>query len=195
MKFLSKNPKSSILEKGLTYQKNKSDNNRLLKEELLKEQKNFCAYTEKYLQELDASEVEHFNSSIKYKDDYYNYYAILRKANLYKKDETYLNAKFFETRFFQNKDNLESRIMYKDGFYFQINEDDKEAFELIDFLGLNHPDLCQQRNRHVNRLAKTFKEAAYNSENCIEYFKEHIEEMSFVTAIEEKFDINLETIL
>ena len=54
---------------------------------MISEQKNFCAYTEKYLKPLDSPEVEHFNSKIKYQDDYYNYYAVLRAANLYKQDD------------------------------------------------------------------------------------------------------------
>ena len=81
MKFLSKTKDSNILKRNLKYKKNDTQNNRILKEALLQEQKNFCAYTEKYIQQLDACEVEHFNSSLKYKDDYYNYYAVLRRAN------------------------------------------------------------------------------------------------------------------
>ena len=195
MKFLSKNPNSVILEKVLSYQKHNAENNKSLRKALLKEQKNFCAYTEKYIHQLDATEVEHFNSSIKYKDDYYNYYAVLRKANQYKKDNKYANSKFFETRFFQNKDEFNSRIQYKDGIYFQTKETDKEAEELIDFLGFNHPNLHQQRKRHVKRLAKTFKDADYSKEQCFEYFQEHIEELSFITAIEDIFKIDLESIL
>ena len=48
---------------------------------LLLEQSNFCAYTEKYITGLDSVEVEHFNASIKYNDDYFNYYAVIRSAN------------------------------------------------------------------------------------------------------------------
>lgn len=195
MKLLDKSPESSILKKNLTYQKNNAENNKILKKELLKEQKNFCAYTEKYIQELDATEVEHFNSSIKYNDDYFNYYAVIRKANQYKKDNLYSDAKFFETKFFQNKDELNSRIQFRDGCYFQVEESDNEAEELIDFLGLNHPDLAQQRTRHINRLVKNFELAKYSKEQCIDYFKTHIDELSFITAIEEKLKIELEIIL
>jgi hypothetical protein len=195
MKFLCKNPNSDILKKGLTYQENKAENNRLLKQELLKEQKHFCAYTEKYIEELDASEVEHFNSSIKYKDDYFNYYAVLRQANQYKKDNAYIDSKFFETKFFQNKEQFKLRIQFKYGIYFQALEFDTEAEELIDFLGFNHPNLYHQRARHVKRLEKTFKNAKYSNEQILEYFQNHIEELSFITAIEDTFKIDLESIL
>lgn len=85
MKFFGKNPDSEILRENLTYQENRSENNRRIKEILIQEQHNFCAYTEKYFEPMDSVEVEHFDSSIKYIDNYFNYYAVLRKPNLYKK--------------------------------------------------------------------------------------------------------------
>lgn len=78
MKFLSKDPNSKILAENITYKKGATKNNSNLKELLLEEQKNFCAYTEKRIQETNSIEVEHFNPAKKYKDDYYNYYAVLR---------------------------------------------------------------------------------------------------------------------
>ena len=50
MKFLTKNPNSGIHTEGLVYLKNA--NNTALRNRLLSEQKNFCAYTEKYVQDL-----------------------------------------------------------------------------------------------------------------------------------------------
>jgi hypothetical protein len=195
MKFLSKNPNSDILKKGLIYQENKAANNKLLREELLKEQKNFCAYTEKYIQELDATEVEHFNPHLKYHDDYYNYYAVIRKPNQYKNNQISPNSEFFTSRFFQNRDEFNSRIQFKDGIYFQVEESDNEAKELIDFLGFNHHTLAQQRSRHIKRLSKIFEIANYSNEQRLEYFSEHIEELSFITAVEVTFNVDLESFL
>ena len=75
MKFLVKSPGSQILKDGWTYKKGQPANNKQLKELLLDEQYQFCAYTEKYIQNLDSSEVEHFNSSKKYKIDLKEFYS------------------------------------------------------------------------------------------------------------------------
>ena len=193
MKFLSKQQSSVILKKGLTYKKDR-DNSKL-REELQNEQKQFCAYTEKYIQELDSSEVEHFNSTLKYNDDYFNYYAVIRNANLYKKDEAYKEASFFDSLFFQNEEEFNSRIKYVGGLYYETDENDEEAKDLIDFLGFNHSKLYKQRKRHVKRLSKTFEAAKYSTKDYIKYFREHKEELSFITAIEEEFKVDLSGII
>jgi hypothetical protein len=195
MKFLYKSSDSLILKEGITYLKNNSDHNKLLKEELLKEQKGFCAYTEKYVQHLDSAEVEHFNPYLKYKDNYYNYYAVIRKSNQYKNNNPNPNLEFFKTRFFQKKEEFTSRITFKEGFYFPVNDTDTEAIKLIEYLNLNHPDLYQQRSKHVNRLAEVFEMANYTKDQCIQYFKKHIEELSFITAIEDKFGLKMDFII
>ncbi len=197
MKFLTKYSDSVILLKGLLYKKNNSENNKKLKLELLKEQNNFCAYTEKYIQELDATEVEHFNSDIKYNDDYYNYYAVVRKANIYKikNDIAYKNAMFFTSLFFQNKEQFYKRIIFVNNIYIEVNEKDKEAKDFIDFLGLNHQLLCTQRKRHVKRLKNTFEDAKYSKNKCLDYFENHKEELSFITAIENEFKIDLTNLI
>jgi hypothetical protein len=191
MKFFSKNSSSEILKQGLTYQKNRAENNAKLKDLLIQEQYHFCAYTEKYFDELDSVEVEHFDSSKKYNDDYFNYYAVLRKPNLYKKDEAYKNSKFFETLFFQNQTVLMKRIHYiKDEFVFEATDDsDQEAKDFIDFLGLNNHDLYNCRKNHIKRLA--FILPNLNDSQKINYFQNHRTELSFITMIEHEFDLEL----
>jgi len=190
MKFFSKNANSDILAAGLTYTHN-ANVNTILKVRLMAEQYNFCAYTEKYLQPLDSVEIEHFNSSIKYNDNYYNYYAVIRNANLYKKDEKYIGALFFDTLFFQNPEELNSRIAFANNIYYEINEDDTEARDFIDFLGLNHPTLSQQRSNHVKRLKGVFQNANYTEEEILNYFSTHVEELSHITAIQKEFQMQL----
>jgi len=184
MKFLTKRSDSPILQENLTYREKRDANNRRLRDMLLAEQKNFCAYTEKYVEELDSVEVEHFNSAKKYNDDYYNYYAVIRKPNLYKKDEAYANATFFDTLFFQDAAQFNARIRYVDGVYEEIDEKDTEARDLIDFLGFNHPSLTKQRNRYVTRLKNRFEEASYADEQKLNHFRQHPEDLSFITALE-----------
>jgi len=195
MKFLTKNSKSVILKNKLTYRENSSRNNRKLKDELLKEQKQFCAYTELYINDLVAVDVEHFNAALKYNDDYYNYYAVIRRANLYKKDVDYRGAKFFTSLFFQDRKQLDARIKYTDGIYIEADETDDEAKKFIDFLGFNHPALHKQRRRHIKRLSKNFKDAEYSPKQRIEYFKEHKEDLSFITAIEHELELDLTNLL
>lgn len=197
MKFLSKNSESEILKNNLVYSKN-AINNQLLLSLLKEEQLNFCAYTEKYFENLDSIDVEHFNSSLKgtEKDDYYNYYAVLHKANLYKKDEKYRKATFFESRFFQNRNVFDSRIQYvKGGFYEEIDLKDEEASEFIDFLGLNDERLYRDRNAHVRRLKEIFYNAGYTKDQILSHFKNHKNELKFVTAIEVELEINLEEVI
>ena len=190
MKFLTKNKNSSILKDDLKYKKNYNVNNKKLKERLLKEQKNFCAYTEKYIHELDSTEVEHFNSSIKYNDNYYNYYGVIRATNLFKISKNYSGSLFF-----QNIEEFKSRIKYKDFIYSILIENDKEAQNLISFLGFNNNKLYIQRKRHVKRLRKLFDMVNYEKSDYIEYFKNHKEELSFITALEYELDIKLANLI
>ncbi len=197
MKFLSKNSESEILKNNLVYSKN-ATNNQLLLSLLKEEQQNFCAYTEKYFENLDSIDVEHFNSSLKgtEKDDYYNYYAVLHKANLYKKDEKYKEAAFFESRFFQNRIEFNSRIQYvKGGFYEEVDSHDGEATQFIDFLGLNDERLFRDRNAHVRRLKEIFNNAGYTNDEILSHFKNHKNELKFVTAIEVELEIDLEEVI
>lgn len=191
MKFFSKNNDSEILSRELIYKENRAVNNALIKEILIKEQFNFCAYTEKYIDELDSVEVEHFNSAKKYNDNYINYYAVLRKPNLWKKDESYVNESFFETLFFQNKDELNKRIQYVKGeFIFEeVDLNDIEAKSFLDFLGINNRDLYVIRKNHLKRLE--FILFNLNLEQTIEYFNNHKSELSFISVIEKELDIDL----
>lgn len=193
MKFLGKNPDSKILQEELTYKRGQTVNNKRIKELLLEEQKNFCAYTEKYLQGLDSSEVEHFDSSVKYSDDYYNYYAVTRAANQYKKDEDYIGSSFFKTLFFHDAEGLSSRIKYikEEGVYEEVDESDQEAIDFIDFLGFNHPVLFEQRRRHIKRLKRNFKDAGYDDNDCLQYFRDYNEDLNFITAIESELRLDL----
>jgi len=195
MKFLSKHAASNILTQKLTYKKNADENNRKLKELLVQEQCNFCAYTEKYLEPLDSIEVEHLNSSLKYKDDYYNYYAVIRNANLYKQDEKYVDASFLDSLFFQNNETFSARIGFRQNTYYEIDENDNEAIDFIDFLGLNHPTLSEQRSKHIKRLRESFSEAGYPKEDILGFFHRNKDQLSFCTAIETEFDIEVEEII
>ncbi|MFN5983947.1 MAG: hypothetical protein ACK479_10835 [Fluviicola sp.] len=198
MKFLSKNSESEILKKKIVYKKN-ADNQHLLNL-LIEEQHNFCAYTDKFFENLESIDVEHFNSSLKEteKDDYFNYYAVLHKSNLYKikKDKKYKDVSFFETLFFQNKVDLDSRIQYvKGGFYEEVDLDDIEAKEFIDFLGLNDSRLYRDRIVHLGMLKDIISNANFSKEQMLSFFKRNKKLLDFVTAIEVELEIDLEEVI
>jgi hypothetical protein len=191
MKFLSKSADSEILFEGHTYRIN--GDNSILRALLLNEQKNFCAYSEKYIEGLDSVEVEHFNPSLKGDDNYYNYYAALRDCNMHNKKmySTYRNASFFSSLFFQDKVEFAKRIKYDEGQYMEINEADVEATQLIGFLGFNRTTLYRHRQNHISRLKRTFEDAAYSEEQKIEHFRNHRQDLNFITAIEIELGLDL----
>jgi hypothetical protein len=197
MKFLPKKPQSDFLKENLTYQQNRAENNRNLLVRLLAEQQNFCAYSEKYIEDLDSVEVEHFDASKKYADDYYNYYAVLRKINAQKRDEAFRGNSFFKTLFFQNKTDLYARIRYikEDGVFETINIADTEAQNLIEFLGMNDDKLYRQRKNHIHRLHDIKNDAKYDNAQFQEYLKKHLKELSFITALEHEFNLHLQDFL
>jgi hypothetical protein len=193
MKFLSKDPNSTILADGLTYQENSAANNKNLLVRLLAAQYNFCAYSEKYIDNLDAVEVEHFDASKKYADDYFNYYAVLRVMNMQKRDVAFRGNLFFTTLFFHDKAVLYQRIRYvKEDFSFEaINSEDQEAHDLIEFLGMNNDKVYRQRKNHINRLQSLKSDAKYGDVKFCDYLKKHPQELSFITALEHEFGVLL----
>jgi hypothetical protein len=194
MKFLFKNIDSEIYKDDLVY-KSGTDNS-LLKFRLLNEQKNFCAYTETYIQPgRDSTEVEHFDPSKKDADNYFNYYATLRSANERKiaKYKVYKGAQFFETLFFHDAINLKSRIVYNDFTYETVNENDKDAKDFIDYLGFNDDYLYGERIRHIDRLKLTL--SSFSDDEKKLYFQKHKGDLSYITAIEAAFNIDLSEII
>lgn len=194
MKFLSKYSDSKILSRNLRY----SDSvyrNRKLKTELLREQKGFCAYTEKYIEELDSVDIDHFNASLKNtsKDDYYNYYAVLHSVNIRKKDEKYKNASFHSSLFFQNKSEFDTRITVSDLLYFAVNSEDTEAKEFIDFLSLNSHALFEARKKHISFLIDLSK--CLSQEEFWSIFKSNKNCLSYVSMLEREFDMEFDSLL
>jgi hypothetical protein len=193
MKFLTKRADSSILAQNLTYKKGQGGNNEKLRDALLSEQKNFCAYSERYIKNTDSPEVEHFNAEKKYADDYYNYYTVIRWANQSKEDEKYKGNSFFTSLFFQDKVQFDARIAYSEGEYFPVQDNDTEADDLIRFLGFNKYELYLDRQSHLDRLRFIFD--GKTQEEKLQYFRTHKDELSFITAIEIEFDLDLSSLL
>jgi hypothetical protein len=187
MKFLSKKADSKILEQAIVYKV--SGDNKMLRNLLIEEQFNYCAYTEKYLQPLEQVDVEHFDASKKgtANDDYYNYYAVITTANKYKKDKQYGGATFFQNRFYQNEQDISSRIGFSNNIFYEKDDKDAEVKDFIDFLGLNHPKLSEERSKHVQRMKNYFSNANFSLEKIKEYFGKYKSELSFITALNAEF--------
>jgi len=199
MKFLAKSDQTEVLRDGLLYKSGNTNNNKLLRGCLLREQKGFCAYTEEYLFESTlCPEVEHFNPSKKNSDNYYNYYVVSRFANQRKmkidRKGDYNLASFFESLFFQGKNDFISRIEYKEGIYVEVDMNDKEAKDFIEYMGFNEEIIFKKRNNTIRRLKNTI--GGFLKEEQIEYLKlEEKDILSFPTAIEHEFKIDLSEIL
>jgi CRISPR/Cas system Type II protein with McrA/HNH and RuvC-like nuclease domain len=122
MKRIFKNPSSEIISKRIIY---KNGDNKKLASILLKEQKNFCAYTEEYIGLNDAVDIEHFNPNLKYSetDSYQNWFMVKHKPNNLKR------TSWIEPILYPVDENFETRLIYSDG-YFLHNPEDIEAKKL-----------------------------------------------------------------
>ncbi len=76
MRYLSKTSQSIVIAKKWKYS-TKSQRPKI-RQALIEEQQGYCAYSEKYISPMHASEIEHFDDSKKNtaEDNYWNWYAI-----------------------------------------------------------------------------------------------------------------------
>src|SRR4051812_4317702 len=83
MKKAVKDPNSKIITNNLKYISGSFSNNKKIADILLKEQKQFCAYTDEYMSRTDAKDVEHFNPTLKDNpdDNYYNWFLVKHQWN------------------------------------------------------------------------------------------------------------------
>lgn len=196
MKFFTKRPDSDVLARNLTYNTAIGADNSLLRNMLLDEQKGFCAYTERFVDETDAVEIDHFNAEKKRTgDNYYNYYVILAKINRSKKNAPFRGQPFFNSLFFQNRKQLDGRIHYTNGVYEEIDPTDNEAEAFIRFIDMNNNGLFNQRRNHINRIRNIFADANYSDAQKEEYFQKYRNELSFITALEHELRLRLEHLL
>ncbi|MEM7536521.1 MAG: hypothetical protein AAF639_30335 [Chloroflexota bacterium] len=188
MRYLAKSNPSKILEEGWRY--SIPSHRPKIREELLKEQYNFCAYTERYITPIDACDIEHFDErkkkNINGEDDYWNWYAVHHWINMHKRSITN-----FSPIMLPYDDTLPERIRYVDGEFRAIDEDDIEAHHLIEFLGWNNPKVAEYRAKVIARHREVHQLFfAGDDEKFIEYMKQDSENLSFITALEAELGLS-----
>ncbi len=182
MKRIIKNPDSAILKDKLVYKKSE---NKKLCSILLKEQKNFCAYTEEYIGYNDAVDIEHFNPNLKYsdQDSYQNWFMVKHKPNNIKR------TNWLEPILHPTSEDFETRLIYFEGMFLH-NPEDIETKNLIDLLNLNDEIFVKFRIKYIERRKEKIKEKNISAKD---YFQDKInkelDSIKYLRAIQEEFKI------
>jgi len=191
MKRAIKKADSEILKKKMHYRSGDSKTNRQLRLILETEQSNYCAYTEYRITAGFATDVEHFNPTLKNtpNDNYYNWYAVSHKWN---------NTKARKWAEFQpilhpTAHDFEQRLLFDpdEAIYF-ANPADVEAKNLINLLELNNYRLAKERKQHIKLLKVLFEET--NKALFLQWLTDSPDKqplIEFKRAIEVTFNINL----
>lgn len=189
MRYLSKNSQSIVIKHNWKY--TNSRHRPKIREALIEEQQGYCAYSEKYISPIDASEIEHFDDRKKNtsSDDYWNWYAVLRKMNqikMGKKIQNYLPI------LEPHNPEVSQRICYKAGQFQTVSPEDIEAQNLINFLGWNDPTVAREREGFINRMKQDrVRFFSDDIQGFIEYIKDYPENSSFITALKAELGIEL----
>ena len=176
MRYLSKTPESRVASSDWKY----PSDARAIRDELIREQRGFCAYSERFIQRTDSCDVEHFDPRLKNKvgDSYWNWYAVLHWMNSHKprKIEPYLPL------LEPHSPDLTARVRYESGQFVEVDSKDIEAKNLINYLGWNRPELAQDRSRHVSRV-RELKSFFSNDDEFLSYLRDDPMSRSFATAL------------
>ena len=179
MKFLPKETADKPHLKCLRYPKDRETSVKIL----VRLQKGYCAYSERYLKPLDSVELEHFDPRKKNTDadGFSNWHAVLRWMNAHKAR----NIEKFEP--LPDIDTWTTdRVRYEYGC-FVCAANDVEAKNLIEFLGVNRPEVFQERANHVARIKNLRLKVGDNV--LIEILSESPEDLSFPSALEAELEI------
>jgi len=187
MKRISKNNTSEILVKKMSYPKDAKKIRAILEIE----QNGFCAYTEAKLSATYATDIEHFNPTLKNtdKDDYQNWFAISHKWNN-RKSNKWDNAKPI---LHPTEPDLEIRVRYEieTGMYV-CNSDDVSAYNMIELLDLNNISLINDRQNKIQLLKDLFEESKMSVfSEWLQHPKSKHNLIEYRRAIETVFNIEL----
>jgi hypothetical protein len=179
MNFLHKDSADVARHAGLGYPK---DRDKAICA-LIRLQKGFCAYSERYLKPLDSVELEHFDPRKKNTDadGFANWHAVIRWMNACK-------PRLIDK--FEPLPEIESwtahRVRYEHGFYV-CDDHDLETRNLIEFLGVNRQEVFEERANHIARIRNMRQKVG--DEMLMELLSESPEQLSFPTALEAELGI------
>lgn len=186
MKRIVKNLSPEIIQNKLIYKKG---SNKELSSILLREQKNFCAYTEEYIGINDAADIEHFNPNLKYSenDSYNNWFMVKHKPNNIKR------SKWIEDVLHPTEEDFEKRLIYYDGSFIHHPED-LQTKNLIELLNLNDEIFVKNRKKYIQRRKEMIKLREFTGREK-EYFQDlinsELESIKYLRAIQEEFNIDI----
>ncbi|MCI0488016.1 MAG: hypothetical protein L0229_15610 [Blastocatellia bacterium] len=158
-----------------------------IREELLNEQKGFCAYSERYIKKTDAIDVEHFDPRLKHteSDSYWNWYTVLHWMNIRKPRK----IEPFEPILKPYSDDLQQRIKYQYGQFLAVNSTDREAENLIDYLRWNSPELTEERQKHIRRIRVVQRLCGEDQEAFFDHLLNDPDNLSFFSALSVELDL------
>jgi hypothetical protein len=185
MRYLKKVPTSEIVQQNLNYKKGATVANRKIRQILSAEQLGFCAYSERFLRPLDAFDVEHFDPRLKHtdQDSYWNWYSVLHWVNQHKAKK----IEPFEPLLAPYADDLMTRIRYAEGIFVPIDPNDHLVQNLIDFLGVNRPEVYEERRKHVRRIVaqqNLYMTAGWSKETFWDDLVDDPDKLSFFSALQ-----------
>lgn len=139
---------------------------------------------------MDACDIEHFDPRKKgaASDDYWHWYAVHHSVNMSKPR----NIENYLPMLCPYGPDVPKRIHYAYGQFEPVDPSDQEAKNLIDFLGLNHPNMAESRARHIKRT-RADKERFFKDDlpGFIDHLQAEITNLSYITALEAEFGISL----
>ncbi len=191
MRYLKKINNSPIIINNLNYA-NTGDRGDI-RTELINEQQGFCAYSERFIKHTDSVDIEHFDPRKKntLDDGYYNWYATLHWLNSHKPNiiDPYLPI------LPPNSPDLTARITFENGLFREVTTGDIEAQNLIDFLGVNKYEVYTDRAKHLNRINALKNLCGDDNQLFVDKMIEDQDNLSFATALEQKFDLDVDNLI
>ncbi|MDI9309152.1 MAG: hypothetical protein QM535_02955 [Limnohabitans sp.] len=189
---------SEVIIKSINYNCKKGSNNSNLGSILLKEQKNFCAYSEEYIDSIsDSNDIEHFNPNLKCteKDNYTNWFKVKNKVNFLKRlkeNEFNKNNISFEDILHPTDENFETELKYLKGEYRFEESKTEKVKNLINFLELNKPEKIERRRKFIERKRKEIENWGITPIDFFEYLiSDDISSIKYLRTIQEEFNIDI----
>jgi hypothetical protein len=184
MQFLKKDTKSQITALRYSVVAERDE----LRKGLLREQYGFCAYSERFVGKSDSCNIEHFYPKTENpdrEDDYMNLYAAHSWMDAHKPKKIAPFLPILEP----HSSDLHNRIHYEGGIFKCVNVGDKEAENLIEFLGFNKYEVSEDRRKHISRVKQLKMNSWLSESEFLAYLREHRQELSYASALEKELGL------